>query len=487
MVSRFRVLGRLALAAVAVGMLGAVSVQAADRLVVHEWGTFTTLQNEQGEELPGINVDDEPAPEFVHNLQPFLLDSPVLTDLHWRYRQKGAPASHPLVTMRLETPVIYFYPPRNQDGPITMDVNVRFQGGWLTEFYPYGEANVPGLETGSFDFDTLTPNTVGGLTWRDLQIGVEGEGPATNEQVWLAPRNVAAANVATPDGEHERFLFYRGVANQRSPLRVKTDRAKDELRVLGNFDQVLATDQKVPIAAAWLLSVRKDGSIAYRTIALKDASARNRVILGRVSSRFDEEDYSKDNLKRIHAQMHDALMADGLFDDEATALLSTWQRAYFVSPGLRMFYLVPRQWTDHYLPLALSREADVQRVMIGRIELISNEQRHLLQRFAQTAISDGSWVDQIPDGPVLDRFLAGRSNPGDLGVQIPADYKMYLELGRFRNALVIAEEHDRKTESLTKFIETYGLHPYRWTEASAEQATPANIEPTAQSTTQATP
>jgi hypothetical protein len=41
---------------------------AGDRLVVHEWGTFTSFQNEAGEALRRINTDDEPVPPFVHRL-----------------------------------------------------------------------------------------------------------------------------------------------------------------------------------------------------------------------------------------------------------------------------------------------------------------------------------------------------------------------------------------------------------------------------------
>ncbi len=35
---------------------------------IHEWGTFTSLQNESGDALGGINSDDEPVPQFVHRL-----------------------------------------------------------------------------------------------------------------------------------------------------------------------------------------------------------------------------------------------------------------------------------------------------------------------------------------------------------------------------------------------------------------------------------
>ncbi|HWB58717.1 MAG TPA: hypothetical protein VG733_04460, partial [Chthoniobacteraceae bacterium] len=42
-------------------------------LVVHEWGTFTTLQDDQGVSISGINADDEPLPDFVHRLATQLL------------------------------------------------------------------------------------------------------------------------------------------------------------------------------------------------------------------------------------------------------------------------------------------------------------------------------------------------------------------------------------------------------------------------------
>src|SRR6186713_3161902 len=123
------------LAAIVV-LMGPGLAAAGDPLVVHEWGTFTSLQDEQGKELTGINTDDEPVPAFVHNLNPFLLSRPVLSSLHWAYRQKGAPRMHPQITMRLETPVLYFYPPKSWKAGQPIDVSVRFRGGWLTEFYP---------------------------------------------------------------------------------------------------------------------------------------------------------------------------------------------------------------------------------------------------------------------------------------------------------------------------------------------------------------
>jgi hypothetical protein len=34
-----------------------------------------------------------------------------------------------------------------------------------------------------------------------------------------------------------------------------------------------------------------------------------------------------------------------------------------------VFYLVPREWTDYFLPLEISVPARVNRVIVGRIDL----------------------------------------------------------------------------------------------------------------------
>jgi hypothetical protein len=444
-----------------VGLAGTSGAVAGDQLVVHEWGTFTSLVDEQGRELSGINVDDEPVPNFVHNLNRFLLSKPVLSSEHWTYRSKGAPRHHPQVTMRLETPVIYFYPPAGQREPLRVDVSVRFRGGWLTEFYPQAHADAAGLKNGIFDFGQLTQQSTGSLAWNDLQVGTDGVGPKTTEQVWLAPRKVEAANVTNVDGQSERYLFYRGVGHLHAPLRATLDRDAGQVSLYANFSEVLTGEQKARISQLWLIEVKPDGTSAFRALDGCDATADPKSKLAAANYRFEPGEFGAANRERLEAQMHAALVADGLFADEATALLSTWQRAYFKCPGLRVFYLVPRVWTDHYLPLSLSRDATIDRVMIGRLELIGDEQRALLDRLSQAANSDGKWVEQIPESPARERFLSGHSDFGNLGVQIPADYQMYLQLGRFRNALVAHQERIAPTPNLTKFIDAYALHPFR--------------------------
>jgi hypothetical protein len=84
------------------------AVRGGEPVVVHEWGTFTSLQDEQGAAVGRINTDDEPVPGFVHQVVPSMLFAPTAA---FTTDAKGIPAGDPNVTMRLETPVIYFHLP----------------------------------------------------------------------------------------------------------------------------------------------------------------------------------------------------------------------------------------------------------------------------------------------------------------------------------------------------------------------------------------
>ncbi|HZZ71686.1 MAG TPA: hypothetical protein VFE24_05495 [Pirellulales bacterium] len=463
-------------AAAFVWVAWAASRSRAENLIVHEWGTFTVLQDDQGAALPGINIDDEPLPDFVYDLHPWILDrvkgyGPIYS--------KGAPERHPYVTLRLETPVIYFYPPRGVKLPLSLNVEVDFHGGWLTQFYPHATVDAPGVSKDAEDFGPIRANTVGKLAWYNVQVGTEGRGPETDSPVWLAPRKVHAAAIsiaadraddsatarsntgsAPRTTESERYLFYRGVGNRPVPLRISQNLARQELtiRPQGDAADAAAAGQ---IRAAWLVDIRPDGTVAYRSLPDLTLKATDRSVLVTASSRFQAADYASDNLPEVREKMYYELVQAGLFGDEATAMLNTWQRAYFKSPGLRVFFIVPRAWTEAVLPLRVSATAEITRVMMGRIELISAQQHELLKKLSRTPVSDPEWLHQLIASPVGQAFLLGHSDFGKLNFQFPADYQLYLDLGRFRNALVLAEAKARPTPELNKFIATYGLYPYR--------------------------
>ncbi len=425
-----------------------------DELVVHEWGTFTSLQEERGSALGGINADDEPVPEFVHRVNRNLVVGP---QAHTFLYAKSVPRSHPDVTMRLETPVVYFHPGRGIKQPFPVNIEVAFRGGWLSEYYPQAEVEAPGIKNAS-SFGPLTADTTGRLAWNDLQVGTDAAGPETKSPVWLAPRAVDAANVTAAGGESERYLFYRGIGHVDSPLRVSRDesqRAYQSLAVTAKFPIIpQAKESELVVPALWLVDIRDDKTSAFRPLAgfrvPNDGQPR---AIANTRANFDESDYSAHNIEKLEAAIRTALVDDGLFADEADALLNTWRASYFETPGLRLFYLLPQDWTDHVLPMKLSVDAKLVRTMIGRVEIVTPAQRQLLREIAGGPASKSEWMYQQ-----------------DKKLPEPADYRAFRALGRFRHALVLDELKHRPTDALQAFVKNYGLAGY--VPAPAVAATP---------------
>ncbi|MBW3597783.1 MAG: hypothetical protein KY475_10970 [Planctomycetes bacterium] len=437
---------------------------AAEPLTVHEWGTFTCLQDETGRAISGVNTDDEPLPRFVHRLADFLIFPP--SDLPLVY-YKGIPMLHPHVTMRLETPVIYFYPAEGQETPMTVDVGVEFRGGWLSEYYPDADAVAPGLQDDHSRFGELSADTTGSLRWRGLQVGVDAAGPATDYHVWQAPRQVKAAAVSTPQGEAESYLFYRGVGRLETPLRVYRDEAEGKLVVNEQFaPEIIGGSAGRPaVTTLWLADIRPDGAVAFREVSSVRLTGDAGRTVARFPTAFSTEAYSPRNLAHLRKSMKAALIADGLFADEAEAMLETWELGYFKSPGVRLFFLLPRAWTDAVLPLELSHEAEVVRTMVGRIELVTPQHRRLLERISHAPLTSLDWYEHAmkaasDHGDPLRQLWEGRTRFADLGVTPPPEYRDYLALGRFRNALILDTLAQAPDEGLQRFADAYRLRYY---------------------------
>jgi hypothetical protein len=433
-----------------------------DHLIVHEWGTFTALQDEHGHPIGGINTDDEPVPDFVHNLHGELVqNNSQLPPVYF----KGWPRCDRDVLVRLETPVIYFHPPRGS-GVTHLDVDVEFKGGWLTQFYPDAKATAPGLHDERAQFGVLNANTVGSLSWRDLAIGTGKGGPQTHDRVWTAPRDVEAADVTTRAGESERYLFYRGVGHINAPLQIS--REGHELAIRADWGEWVRHDPQFTVGPLWLVDVKPDGSCAVRSMKAIKVRQASRDPLGHMEADFEASDYRADNLAVVRRELKEALVREGLYSDEADGLLNTWEVSYFKRPGTRVFFMVPPIWTQHYLPLHISQSAYINRVMVGRIELVTPRQRQLLSQISQGPASNPRWLDES-----LQRMQAnkearyredwyqqayeGKRSLESMGFTMPADYRAYLDLGRFRNALVLDELKNHPTQELERFVKNYEL------------------------------
>ena len=484
-------------------------------IVIHEWGTFTSLQDEQGRTIGGINTDEEKLPAFVHDLNPIPMGSdgdfsPNLI--------KGRDYCDPTVTMRLETPVIYVHLPLGQESA-TFDLSVEFRGGILSQFYPLADATVDRQPLRQFGDEVrvgevlksprgrseplrflqrwsapdLATTTTSTLTWRGIVVGGTGNVPNTTSPVWLAPRQVAAPTL-TVGAEREKYLFYRGLGHLDAPLIVMRSPSNDLLEVFRRP----GPGAPGVIPALWFADLRSDGTAAFRSVsATISPELRRGDMLGMVMpATFTEADYSAERLTVLRRELHAAIMQEGLFADEALALLNTWEASYFKAPGQRLFFLVPSEWTDHVLPLTLSVPATVTRAMMGRIELVSPAQRKALQRIAAGPVSDLGWFQRFkherisyqegdktidrPGGDAIFRRMFIDNERGllaNLKVVVPDDYQAYLSLGRFRDALLWDAQVRTPDPELAQFLRTYQIvwAPNGWRAAALAGKTTASV------------
>jgi hypothetical protein len=65
------------------------------------------------------------------------------------------------------------------------------------------------------------------------------------------------------------------------------------------------------------------------------------------------------------------LVAQGLYLDEAQAVVETWRRSWF-EEGSRLIYVVPAKFVNEILPLEIHpAPAGITRVFVGRLELVT--------------------------------------------------------------------------------------------------------------------
>ena len=209
--------------------------------------------------IAGINVDDEPVPGFVHRLKDFETFQTTSMPAIWF---QGAPRCYPGVTLRLETPVLYFYPPAGwQAAPF--DVRATFVGGWLTEFYP--AAATEGMDV----LTAVDARARGSLHWRQVRLDPAAASlkPKTDSHVWLAPREVRSSLVVNDSTqEAEKYLFYRGVGNLDAPIVVRQE---------GEMLQVSLRDgesrlERLP--RLWIVEVSPDKRVRHQTLEPKGRS-----------------------------------------------------------------------------------------------------------------------------------------------------------------------------------------------------------------------
>jgi hypothetical protein len=307
-----------------------LSIQGSEQpgLVVHEWGTFTSIAGPDGRAVdwqPLRASDDLPC--FVEHLG---------VDL------KGTLAAK----VRMETPVLYFYAPRRLD----VDVTVQFNRGLVTEWFPRA-AVTPSTVNATAAAGFKRPGFSSSVSWHGVSVAPGATAPFPDDRrgghYYLARRTDATP--LTVGAVSEKFLFYRGVGAFDAPISAS---------VTGDGSLAVSSPSGAPLGDVMLFENR-GGRVAYHLLT----SSSTRATLDPL--RFDGESAAPS------AELEAVLIANGLYPAEAKAMVDTWRDSWF-EEGSRLFYITPRKTIDDLLPLDINpAPASVARVFVGRVELVT--------------------------------------------------------------------------------------------------------------------
>ena len=303
-------------------------------LVVHEWGTFTSVADERGlpvQWAPLSGAEDLPC--FVSRLD--LQNYKLFPGL-----------------VRMETPVLFFYSQRRT----TASVHVDFPKGWITEYYP--QASNVSKEYGENAYTGVDYKN-GRADWNSIEV-LPGETPALptsqgpSRYYEARKTDAAALRVGT---QNERMIFYRGIGSFIPPLQPKfLEDGKLQLRT--------TIPDAIPLA---IVFENRGGKIGYR------------FVRGLSGSADVEPPQMTGDLAQLRKQLVGELVEFGLFQKEALAMVETWHDSWF-EEGMRVFYVVPRPQADALLPLRITPAPEaVARVFVGRVEVLSPWTRQTIQ------------------------------------------------------------------------------------------------------------
>ena len=354
-------------------------------VVVHEWGTFTTVAGEDGQAINWLPLGGPTdLPCFVHHFKNPLFK--VLPGGEQEGPVSYEQARSTLVgKVRMETPVLYFYSPEDA----RVSVNVRFPQGLMTEWYPTATVSQPFVVPSVLD----DPGVEGAIDWPDVHVTPSRRvsfptGPGQSH--YYAARATDAAPLWV-NGQDEKFLFYRGVASFPVPITARFN--TDGTTTVTN----LGTE---PIPAVILFENRA-GKLSYtRHGALATSATIDRPT-------------AASSFKALRADLVSMLVATGLYAKEADAMVETWRDSWF-EEGTRVFYVVPPRAVDAILPLTISpAPTAVARAFVGRMEIVTPESILLIQ--TALASNDTAALERHGRflGPIADRLAARTSSVSD--------------------------------------------------------------------------
>jgi hypothetical protein len=341
-------------------------------LTVHEWGTFTSIAGRDGQAVewsPLTGSTDLPG--FVDHFR----------DGGFKLGLRG--------TVRMETPVLYFYDSREEK----VSVKVSFAKGVITEWYPHASRVEPAASL--FDGSLYQAHADGSIVWDTVTVApnLRAEFPrGETDSHYYAARMTSATplRVKTPTGEQEeKFLFYRGVSTFRVPISAKVT-ADSKVRVENRGKE------EVPNA---ILFERRGESVGYQ---IGGAVGRETVL---------EPPELNASVEDLGRELEGMLVSQGLYQDEAHAMIETWRGSWF-EEGSRLFYIVPAKFANEILPLSIHPvPAQIARVFVGRLELVTSATEKAVEE--AFAAHDQTTLEKYRRflEPILQTLIAKEANP----------------------------------------------------------------------------
>jgi hypothetical protein len=392
--------------------LATIPAQAADKpFIVHEWGTFTSFMGSDGKLQSGLHHEDEALPNFVYgvknrqnlgiNLGGFTFPTGPF-DRGCEMTKLGCELGARLVsnqnvgeslpvnllnsgiTQKMETPVIYFYGEPESKATVEID----FPQGIISQYYPKASSfspsyeNIQGIGPSKFKFD---------VTLKDVDF--VGNTPLTFENSIWNPARKVKANTIQIDDENEKFIFYRGVGDFKNNFTVESD---------GNNQLSLTNLSPEVVPAAFILN---SNGIVGAVKVLGSIKSNQKAMIPSLTS--DQVLGFEEYVKLAKSLIAKSLIAGGLYADEAEAMVNTWEKSYFHTPGIRVLYVVPRVETERILPLRVTPAAnELVRILVGRVEIMTKkEEQELLELFNKNSNFDPEQKLGRFYGPKLRRIM----------------------------------------------------------------------------------
>ncbi|NOY89770.1 MAG: hypothetical protein GXP55_01080 [Deltaproteobacteria bacterium] len=284
-------------------------------------GRVTSL-DELAAELPG----------FVHRGRPGAEARPS--------RPHPRPARPPRIRVprvQVRKPVLYLYS-NEPCRPLSVNVRVGMPVGGQSLYYPAATATRSGL---SFMGSVYPTQGTGGCSPPPAMARV------ASSHFWHDLRQVpASVFVAAGSEEAERFIFYDGLTELRSPY---------VFYGAGGHSSVSARPGRHAQAGFDDVIFAVHAGMYHRVVLPADARAPLPIASG------DERP-----LSMLEAELRSQLMARGLTAPEAQSLLVTWRHDLVEASGDRRIYFVDRADYDRMLPITIS-PAPRQLVRVGLV------------------------------------------------------------------------------------------------------------------------